>query len=165
VIQRWDEMLSLTDMWKAAGKDLSKQPAKWREQEATKAFVEHLEVILPKTEDGLYQVVRRGGNEAPDTRAHWQIGLAYAKYLSPEFRLQCNTVVRERMEPGDRAVQSATGGSFEGVYHHPLGGQPLDARLEAQEAGPEPHLLGRRRPRRRPGRCPNRHVHSTRRGN
>ena len=30
--------------------------------------------------------------------AHWQIALAYAKYLSPEFHMWCNTVVRERME-------------------------------------------------------------------
>ena len=30
--------------------------------------------------------------------AHWQIGIAYAKYLSPEFHVWCNTVVRDRME-------------------------------------------------------------------
>jgi hypothetical protein len=35
-----------------------------------------------------------GGDVA--TRAHWQIGLAYAKSLSPKFHLWCNTVVRER---------------------------------------------------------------------
>lgn len=34
------------------------------------------------------------------TFAHWQIGLAYAKYLSPEFHMWCNEVVRERMEAG-----------------------------------------------------------------
>jgi hypothetical protein len=36
---------------------------------------------------------RNGG-----TWAHWQIALAYAKYLSPEFHMWCNTVVRAHME-------------------------------------------------------------------
>jgi hypothetical protein len=30
------------------------------------------------------------------TYAHWQIALAYAKYLSPEFHIWCNEVVRDR---------------------------------------------------------------------
>ncbi|MDO9713867.1 KilA-N domain-containing protein [Paracraurococcus lichenis] len=31
------------------------------------------------------------------TWAHWQLALAYARYLSPEFHLWCNTVVRDAL--------------------------------------------------------------------
>ena len=47
------------------------------------------------TVDHLFRVTR-GRNGA--TWAHWQIALAYAKYLSPDFHMWCNEVVRERME-------------------------------------------------------------------
>lgn len=41
-------------------------------------------------------VVKRG--KGGGTFGHWQVGLAYAKYLSPEFHMWCNTVVCERMQ-------------------------------------------------------------------
>jgi len=83
-IRRRDEKLNLTDMWRAAGADPYKQPAVWRRQEATEAFVAYLAANLIVDQDELFHVVR-GGPE-PATYAHWQIGLAYAKYLSPAFR-------------------------------------------------------------------------------
>lgn len=109
VIHRWDKMLSLTDMWRAAagseearqsGEWVSRSPAQWYRSADAKRFIDALAEVLTvgNSHDGLYQVVRRGGNEAPDTRAHWQIGLAYAKYLSPEFHMWTNTVVKDRME-------------------------------------------------------------------
>lgn len=59
------------------------------------------------------------------TYAHWQLGLAYAKYLSPEFHICCNTVVRERMEGKPAATQlvldeqmkNAIGGIVKSVVH------------------------------------------------
>lgn len=86
------DMLFLTDMWKAAGSNLSKTPAEWRRQDGTKAFIEYLETMgqahsLVKTTEG-----RNGG-----TWAHWQLGMAYAKYLSPKFHAWCNSVVRAHM--------------------------------------------------------------------
>jgi hypothetical protein len=44
------------------------------------------------------QVIAAKRGKGGGTFAHWQIGLAYAKYLSPEFHMWCNEVVRERME-------------------------------------------------------------------
>jgi hypothetical protein len=102
--QRGDQ-LSLTDMWRAAGSDPSKQPAKWREQDGTKTFVSHIACILLVGEDALIQTLR--GNEA-GTWAHWQIAMAYAKYLSPEFHAWCNSVVKAHMEGRGVPVQ-ATG--------------------------------------------------------
>jgi hypothetical protein len=102
-IHQSNEMLSLTDMWRAAARegedpDPQKQPAKWRGLISASEFVEHVGLVLGKNEDELFAVTRGGrGGAGSGTLAHWQIGLAYAKYLSPEFHMWCNTVVRERM--------------------------------------------------------------------
>jgi len=90
------EMVSLTDMWRAAGSDPSKQPAKWRELPSTRDFAAHLaDVILRKSEDGLFESRRGIGG---GTWGHWQLGLAYARYLNHDFHAWANTVIRERME-------------------------------------------------------------------
>jgi hypothetical protein len=99
------EMLSLTDMWKVSGSDPSKQPAKWRELPSSRMYASHVSVILRYSEDALFDTsTRRSG-----TWAHWQIALAYAKYLSPEFHMWCNTVVRERMEGRPLEGRAAAG--------------------------------------------------------
>ena len=104
VIRDADQSLSLTDMWKAAGGDKAKQPAKWRDLPSTREFVSHLaDVILQKSEDEVFSVVHGGRN--PGTWAHWQAAMAYAKYLSPAFHAWCNEVVRAHMQ-GQGQVQA-----------------------------------------------------------
>lgn len=90
------EKLSLTDMWRAAGSDHAREPAKWLSSADAARFIEAVAVILGNSEDEMVKTVR--GGRTPGTWAHWQIALAYAKYLSPEFHMQCNVVIRERME-------------------------------------------------------------------
>ncbi len=90
------EMLSLTDMWKAQGSDPARQPANWLASADARHFIEVLSVLEPGNSG--VQTKRGGRGIGGSTFAHWQIGLAYAKYLSPEFHMWCNTVVRERME-------------------------------------------------------------------
>lgn len=94
------EMLSLTDMWKAAGADAQQAPAKWRSLPSTKAFVDHVEVTIGKSDSELFKVVN--GGRQPGTWSHWQVAMAYAKYLSPEFHMWCNSVVRAHMQ-GEKA--------------------------------------------------------------
>lgn len=91
------EMLSLTDMWKAAGADENRKPSEWLRQDATRAFVECVVGTLEVGHTHI-QTKRGGRGKGGETLAHWQIGLAYAKYLSPAFHMWCNQVVRERME-------------------------------------------------------------------
>ena len=107
-------MLNLTDMWRAAGCPEHRRPAKWLAFEETARFRAHArahwteheepavvgdnvleEDIIDVDPDGLVAALRgrRGG-----TWAHWQLALPYARYLSPEFHLWCNTVVRAAME-------------------------------------------------------------------
>lgn len=90
------EMLSLTDMWRAAGGTDSQRPAKWLEIDATQQFVEYLKSTVRTGDSELIQALNESGTW--HTWAHWQIAMAYAKYLSPEFHSWCNQVVRDHME-------------------------------------------------------------------
>lgn len=100
------EMLSLTDMWRAAGGDDSKRPVYWVRQDGTQAFIEHLVGTMIPDHSDLIQSLNEGGTW--NTWAHWQIAMAYAKYLSPEFHAWCNQVVRDHME-GRLVPVQATG--------------------------------------------------------
>lgn len=95
VIRERQEMLSLTDMWKAAGSPAGSRPADWKKDSAHRAFMEHVARVLNAPVGAVWKE-KRGRNEA--TFAHWQIALAYAECLAPEFHMWCATVVRERME-------------------------------------------------------------------
>lgn len=102
VITQRDAMISLTDMWRAAGSPSGRAPADWLALVSSKEFVACVEASLNAGNPGIR--ARRGGGGG--TFGNWQIGLAYAKYLSPEFHMWCNTVVRERME--GKSVSVAT---------------------------------------------------------
>lgn len=93
-IRERDEMLSLTDMWKAAGGDDARRPANWARKEGAD-FIAHMEAVL-NVPPG--HIIRTERGRTGSTFAHWQIGLAYAKYLNPEFHMWCNTVVRGHMQ-------------------------------------------------------------------
>lgn len=88
------DMLSLTDMWKAAGGDDSKRPANWARKEGA-GFIEAVSLSLNMPHGHIMRTQRGKGGA---TFAHWQIGIAYAKYLSDDFHMWCNTQVRAVME-------------------------------------------------------------------
>lgn len=117
-IRQRGPMLNLTDMWRAAGGLAYRRPTLWLDMEETKRFRAYargrwshpgLTAEPPETtdpnvtasdiwtadNDGLVATARghKGG-----TWAHWQLALAYAQYLSPEFHTWCNGVVRNAME-------------------------------------------------------------------
>lgn len=104
-IRTMDDMLCLTDMWRAAGAPSNKRPAEWTRYDGA-PFIEAVCVNLNMGTAHI-DVIRtvRGGKD-PATWAHWQIGIAYAKYLSHDFHMWCNSVVRAHME---------------GAYHAPSG--------------------------------------------
>ena len=95
VIRADGERLNLTDMWKAAGSPVGKPPGEWLRQSQAADLIEFAtdtmgiaHSLLVQTKEG------RGGG----TWAYWQLGMAYAKILSPEFHFWCNSVIRDRME-------------------------------------------------------------------
>ena len=110
-IEAIGDHLSLTDMWRASGSAPAQQPANWRSLPKTREFVDRLaERLIPgKSGDAIFKVVRGGKN--PHTTAHWQAAMAYAQYLSPDFHMWCNTVVREFMEGRLVPVDAATASS------------------------------------------------------
>jgi len=111
-----DKLVNLTDFWKAGSGDPSKKPAQWLKTDAAKAFIAE----LGKGEDiHLIQITRgRFGG----TFAHWQIALAYAKYLSPEFHIHCNNIIRrfvEEEQNPDMAVDRATSQNTSAIFSNP----------------------------------------------
>ncbi len=99
-----DKLVNLTDFWKAGSGDRAKQPAQWLKTDAAQAFIAE----LAKAEDIQLLKITRG--RFGGTFAHWQIALAYAKYLSPEFHILCNNIIRrfvEEEQNPDMAVDRA----------------------------------------------------------
>lgn len=122
-----NEMLSLTDMWKAQGADPSRQPSNWLASADARRFIETLSDLNPGISGNDMVRSVRGGRQ-PGTWANWQVAMAYAKYLSPEFHMWCNTVVRERMEGRpvptamtlDAELRQVIGGIVKKVVHAQL---------------------------------------------
>lgn len=108
VIRDRDKMLSLTDMWKASKSPRGRAPNDWRNLGSTKDFAECIAAMgnAGKSGNDLF-CSNRGGSE-PGTWAHWQIAMAYAKYLSPKFHAWCNEVVYSYMtgEPMEEVAPS-----------------------------------------------------------
>ncbi len=106
-INQRNDMLSLTDMWRAAGGDPNKRPADWTRKEGS-SFIDYFKSTMPTGHSGensdLIQAINEGG--IWNTWAHWQIAMAYAKYLSPEFHAWCNEVVKSHMEGRGVPVQT-----------------------------------------------------------
>lgn len=149
-----NEMLSLTDMWKAQGADPARRPVDWLRGEQAKRFILFMAEDLGMGEVGKshFGLVRgaRGGEAGGATFAHWQVAMAYAKYLSPEFHMWCNTVVRERMEgkpaglvPADvRELLERTNGMCKSVVRDLTEMKAKVTRLEAAHVAPTFDLAG-----------------------
>lgn len=89
------EKISLTDLWKAAGSNPDKRPNDWVVITENQEFIQSVSKQLNTAVDGIIKTKRgKGGG----TWAHWQIALAYAKYLSPELHMFVNQCFKERLE-------------------------------------------------------------------
>ena len=94
------DMLCLTDMWKAGGSPENKDPPQWRRLD----FVEGFTQAVRMANMGVAHVWQSQPGNQGGTWAHWQIGFAYAKYLSHEFHMWCNEVVRDHINRGSAAI-------------------------------------------------------------
>lgn len=93
-------LVSLTDLYaaaEAAGLAVGKvDPRDWKRRDGAQ-FIDFIAQNLNVAERHIYKATRgKGGG----TYAHWQIALAYAKYLSPELHMQVNEVYA-RAKAGD----------------------------------------------------------------
>jgi hypothetical protein len=92
------DKINLTDMWKAQDGKTSQKPKHWLGQNDTINFLKSLAKKVEVAPSDLVKTRRGGKGGGGGTFAHWQIALAYAKYLSPEFHIWCNEVVKLHIE-------------------------------------------------------------------
>jgi hypothetical protein len=95
-----DGLVSLTDLYAAAERagqaDGKRDPRRWKLQDGAD-FIQVVAGTLNVPLRDIYQATKgKGGG----TYAHWQIALAYAKYLSPKLHMQVNEVYA-RVKAGD----------------------------------------------------------------
>lgn len=89
------ELVNLTEAWRACGGPLNKSPWDWKD---SRQAVELTQTLIKKSNLEKSQVWKTQRGHHGGTYAHWQIFLAYAKYLSPEFHIWANEVIRDRFE-------------------------------------------------------------------
>lgn len=114
-----DRLVSLTSMWKAEGSPKNKAPKDWLATDQGKGFVDHLAQNLNVATNHIWK--GRRGKHLGGTWSHWQIALAYAKYLSHEFHRQANEALREfareAADPGLKAERAIAGYERQGYDH------------------------------------------------
>jgi hypothetical protein len=114
-----DEMLCLTDMWRAEGAPHGKRPAEWLRQDQAKQFVEFIADSLGV---GLDHITKATKGRGSATYGHWQIAMAYAKYLSHRFHAHVNTTYRKAKEQEQKRVDARSVGiEVRNEYTHELG--------------------------------------------
>lgn len=93
VKQDKNDLVNLTDIWKASGKGKNYSPYQWSRKEGKKFIDSAIEKL--KGESGPILETKKG--RTGGTYAHWQIALTYAKYLSPELHMEVNkTFIRAK---------------------------------------------------------------------
>jgi len=88
------QFINLTEMWKLTGSDEAKKPANWRRKDG-RGFIDSLAKSLNVPLGHIIQGERGKGGA---TSAHWQVALAYTKYLSHEFHRLVNEAFRQWAE-------------------------------------------------------------------
>lgn len=89
-----NDLISLTDLWKASGNNRFGNPHEWSRKEGSP----FIDFISKKLNTPVSRIIKTTRGKGGGTWAHWQIALAYAKYLSPELHLYVNQVFKERLE-------------------------------------------------------------------
>jgi hypothetical protein len=103
-INERDEMLSLTDMWRAAGSPDDLKPAEWRRYPRTEKRINHLATDMGLSHTDIVRAIRGGDEQG--TWAHWALAIEYAEDLSEEMWLWAKTAIREKMEQSRAPIQT-----------------------------------------------------------
>jgi len=96
ISQDQDGYLSLTDLWRVAGRDDVKRPGQWQRLPTTKALVAALSqnvgfshiIAETRTKSAIYSTKGKGGS----TYAHHILALAYAEYLDPSIGIEVREI-------------------------------------------------------------------------
>lgn len=77
-----NEMVNMTHLWKSSGAKGSQEIKHWITLPSTNKFIDAVANKLKVRKSDLLEIHR---GRTGGTYGHWQIALAYAKYLSPEL--------------------------------------------------------------------------------
>jgi hypothetical protein len=89
-----NDLICLTDFWKAVGRPKNKSAPQWLRLPQTIHFIIRLESKIGHPES----LVEKW--DESETFAHWQLALAYAKYLSADLEMHMSEVYM-RYQAGD----------------------------------------------------------------
>lgn len=90
------DMLSLTDLWKAANSPNKKDPSTWQRRESTIELIDTVCNFLNTPKMGVLKSKR--GKSNGGTWAHKNLALAYAKWLDPKLHILINEVFFQLIE-------------------------------------------------------------------
>lgn len=90
-----NNMYSLTDLWKLAGSDPQRSPAKWQESEPVQRF---LTTACKFLNVGISDIIKSKRGKGGGTWGHKQVALEYSQYLDPKYAVLVNEVFFERVE-------------------------------------------------------------------
>lgn len=89
------DMISLTDLWKEAGSDPQRTPAKWQESEPVQRFIRSVGRIL---NIGISDIIKSKRGKGGGTYGHKQVAIEYAQYLDEHLAVLVNEVFFQRIE-------------------------------------------------------------------
>lgn len=95
VINADNEMVSLTDLWKAAGSPANEDPRQWVRLPNSDQLIETLGNALNVEKS---HIIKSKKGKGGGTWGHKSIALAYAKYLDPVLHIAVNEVFFQRVE-------------------------------------------------------------------
>ncbi|HLP41980.1 MAG TPA: KilA-N domain-containing protein, partial [Fibrobacteria bacterium] len=96
-----DGLISLTDLWKVGGEKKHQHPSRWTKNEENVRFIDEVAKKLNSPLEGMLKST--SGRYSGGTFAHWQVALAYAKWLSPALHMQVNEIYA-RYKAGDATL-------------------------------------------------------------
>lgn len=91
-----DRFINLTSMWEASGAPVNRDPTQWKKTPQALSFIRDLAKSENVAISHVFRSMRGRGNKG--VWSHWQVALAYAKYLSNDFHRFVNEAFREWAE-------------------------------------------------------------------
>jgi len=93
-----NEMVNITNLWRAYGRPENKQPFEWLRQGFTGEIIKTIKTGLKPVLET--DVIRKEPGRYGGTWAHRLIAMEYARYLDVKFALWCNENIFKLMEIG-----------------------------------------------------------------
>lgn len=139
-IKRDGDYLNATDMWKAGGKDPSKEPGRWRKTDAAQEYLAALDSDGSQNPIAI-RTTKGGPGGGGGTWLHRLAAVEYARYLNPAFAVFVNRLFIDVTEDGGREL--ARSGSVDVMLVQTLArtAETLDRierRMEASETAMVP---------------------------